>query len=49
MFYAGLRRGELIALDWEHIDLAAGVIRVQRGHDDVKGIIDLPKTKAGRR
>jgi integrase len=49
MFYAGLRRGELMTLDWEHIDLAAGVIRVRRGHDDVEGIIDLPKSKAGRR
>jgi integrase len=28
--YAGLRRGELQALDWSHVDLEAGVIRVER-------------------
>jgi integrase len=28
--YAGLRRGELMALRWEDVDLAAGVIRVER-------------------
>jgi integrase len=27
--YAGLRRGELQALAWEHVDLAVGVIRVE--------------------
>ena len=31
--YAGLRRGELRALRSEDIDLAAGVIRVERGWD----------------
>jgi integrase len=28
--YAGLRRGELLALEWRSIDLAAGLIRVER-------------------
>jgi integrase len=28
--YAGLRRGELMALRWEDVDLAGGVIRVER-------------------
>jgi integrase len=36
-FYAGLRRGELRALRWSDIDLAAKVIHVQRGWDAVEG------------
>jgi integrase len=47
-FYAGLRRGELQGLRWEDIDLAAGVIRVERGWDVVDGAIE-PKSSAGRR
>ena len=35
--YAGLRRGELMALRWEDIDLAAGVIRVERSYDPTSG------------
>ena len=35
--YAGLRRGELQALDWSHIDLEAGVIHVQRSWDGTCG------------
>ena len=35
--YAGLRRGELRALRWTHVDLDVGVIRVARGWDDVEG------------
>ncbi len=47
--YSGLRRGELMALRWEEIDLAAGVIRVERSYDD-KGHIEIePKSRAGRR
>jgi integrase len=46
--YAGLRRGELTALHREDIDLAAGVIRVERGWDEVEGEI-APKSKQGRR
>ena len=47
-FYAGLRIGELRALRWARVDFAAGVIRVERGWDDVEGEIDV-KTGAGRR
>ncbi|MEK6328203.1 MAG: tyrosine-type recombinase/integrase [Actinomycetota bacterium] len=47
-FYAGLRRGELQGLRWEDVDLAAGVIRVERGWDVVDGAIE-PKSSAGRR
>jgi integrase len=46
--YAGLRRGELLALRAEDVDLAAGVIRVERGWDYKAGPIEL-KSNAGRR
>jgi integrase len=46
--YAGLRRGELMALRWQDVDLANGVIRVERGWDDKEGVIDL-KSRQGRR
>jgi integrase len=46
--YAGLRRGELQALRASDVDLAAGVIRVERGWDPVEGAIEL-KSRAGRR
>ena len=47
-FYAGLRRGELMALRWEDVDLEAGVIRVERSWDMRDGLIE-PKSRAGRR
>jgi integrase len=47
-FYAGLRRGELQALRWIDVDLAGGVIRVERSWDVKQGVID-PKSTAGRR
>jgi integrase len=47
--YAGLRRGELMALRWKHVDLAVGVIRVERAYDD-KGRVEIePKSRSGRR
>jgi integrase len=46
--YAGLRRGELMALRWEDIDLAGGVIRVERSWDVKEGVIG-PKSAVGRR
>jgi integrase len=46
--YGGLRLGELQALRVESIDLAAGVIHVQRGWDAKEGEIEL-KSRAGRR
>ena len=46
--YAGLRRGELQALRVEDIDLAVGVIHVERGWDPKEGSIEL-KSNAGRR
>jgi len=47
--YAGLRRGELLALAWEHVDLAIGVIRVERSYDDKDRVQVEPKSRAGRR
>jgi integrase len=47
--FAGLRRGELMALRWEDVDLAAGVIRIERSYDD-KGRVEIePKSRAGQR
>jgi integrase len=45
---AGLRRGELMALRWEDVDLANGVIRIERAWDVREGVIE-PKSRAGRR
>jgi integrase len=47
-FYAGLRRGELRALLWENVDLASGVIRVERSMNSY-GEAGEPKSRAGRR
>lgn len=47
-FYAGLRRGELQALRVCDVDLGASLIHVERGWDQVEGVID-PKSTAGRR
>ena len=47
-FYGGLRRGELRALRWENVDLAAGVIRVEQSWDPQQGAV-TPKSRKGRR
>lgn len=47
-FEAGLRRGELQAVGWEHIDLDARTIRVHSSWDQYEGEID-PKSAAGLR
>jgi integrase len=47
--YAGLRRGELMALRWDDVDLAAGVIHVERAYDEKERIDVEPKSRAGRR
>ena len=44
----GLRRGERRALHRKDVDLAGGVIRVERGWDDCEGEVP-PKSKQGRR
>ena len=49
MLYAGLRKGELLALQWEDIDLEKRVIRVNKSMSTWKNksTIKPPKTKAG--
>ena len=47
--YAGLRRGELMALHREEVDLATGVIRVERGWDDCEGEGRRSRSRAGAR
>jgi len=46
--YAGLRMGELQALDWTDIDLDQNLIRVERSWDRQAGFIE-PKSRAGKR
>jgi integrase len=51
-FYAGLRRGELMALRWSDVDLAGGTIRVdaeQGGYDQKTRSTHGPKSAAGAR
>lgn len=48
-FLAGLRRGELLALRREDVDLPGGVLRVERGYDDKARVFVGPKSRAGRR
>lgn len=47
-FYAGLRMGELQALDWADIDLDHNLIHVERSWDRQAGYIE-PKSRAGKR
>lgn len=48
-FYAGLRRGELMALRLEDVDLASGVIRVECAWDAKGRLYVETKRRAGRR
>ena len=47
----GMRRGELIGLQWGDIDLDCGTLRVERSVEETKAGLRLksPKTKRGRR
>jgi integrase len=47
--YAGLRRGELMGLRWQEVDLLRGVIHVVRAWDPKEAQIVAPKSKAGTR
>ena len=47
--YAGLRRGELLGLRWEDVDIASGHIRVERSWDINEGHAVAPKSREGRR
>src|SRR6185295_13681774 len=47
--YAGLRRGELMALRWADVDFEKNLIHVERAYDE-KGRVHIePKSRAGRR
>jgi len=48
-FYAGLRRGEILGLERRDVDLASGVIRVERSMDVPAKRIVAPKSRAGVR
>jgi integrase len=47
--YAGLRAGELLALDWSAIDLDRGMVRVERAWDHGSRTFIAPKSKAAAR
>jgi integrase len=47
--YAGLRRGEMMALRWADVELAAGIIRVERSWDAHARVYVEPKSRSGRR
>ena len=51
MLYAGLRRGEMLALTWEDIDLEHRRIRVNKSMSILcnRGTVKQPKTKSGTR
>ena len=51
MLYAGLRRGEVLALSSDDIDLSAGLIHVTKAvrFDGNRPVLASPKTEAGRR
>jgi len=47
--YAGLRLGELFALDWKNVDLETDLIHVRWSYDDRAGRRVKPKSRAGLR
>ena len=47
--YAGLRRGELLALRWEDVNLGGGIIHVRRSYDPKARQMIEPKSAAGVR
>lgn len=47
--YAGLRAGELLALDWSAVDLDRGMVRVERAWDHGSLAFVAPKSRAAER
>jgi integrase len=50
--FAGLRRGELLALRWRHVDIDRKILQVREALEETKahGVqVKAPKSKAGRR
>ena len=48
-FYAGLRLGEIRALDWQHVDLDAGEVHVRAAYCNRTKQVTAPKTAKARR
>jgi integrase len=48
---SGLRRGELLALRWQDVDLDGGTLRVEQALEETKRgrVFKAPKTRHGRR
>lgn len=48
---SGMRRGEMLAIRWDDVDLAAGVIRVERSLEETAAGLRFkpPKTRHGKR
>jgi integrase len=46
---AGLRRGELLGLQWDDVDLKAGTLRVERSYSVSEGTLRPTKSEHGRR
>jgi integrase len=44
----GLRRGEILALRWRHVDLAAAVLSVQESAEQVGKVVRFKETKSGK-
>lgn len=49
MLWAGLRKGEAVALRWEDIDFERNVIHVTKSYDIIHNVMKGPKTQAGIR
>jgi integrase len=45
---AGMRKGELLGLQWRDVDFQRGILFVSRRVDQRTGAIDTPKTNTGR-
>lgn len=49
LYYTGMRRGEVLGLQWQDIDFAANVIHVRRDMDFVTGELGELKSQCSRR
>ncbi|MGY8791923.1 MAG: Arm DNA-binding domain-containing protein [Pseudomonadales bacterium] len=48
-FWTGLRTSEMVALEWEDIDMSRGYITVNKGMTQAASVAEPPKTEAGDR
>ena len=51
LFYAGMRREEMLGLSWEDINFDTGFLRIERviTYPSSKAVVGLPKTKSSSR